>query len=63
MMKYDFFAFTFLPMGEDQLFKACGIKLALTLLSIFISKLKRKATQALVSLFVIILIRNEKLDY
>jgi hypothetical protein len=34
------FAFTFLPMGEDQLFEACGIKLALTLLSIFISKLK-----------------------
>jgi hypothetical protein len=35
------FAFTFLPLGEDQPFKACGIKLALILLLIFISKLKR----------------------
>jgi hypothetical protein len=26
------FAFTFLPLGEDQPFEACGIKLALTFL-------------------------------
>jgi hypothetical protein len=56
------FAFISLPMGEDQPSEACGIKLALTLLSIFIrsSSEKLMATQALVSLFVIILIRNKK---
>jgi hypothetical protein len=35
------FDFTFLPLGEDQPVEACGIKLALTFLLIFISKLKR----------------------
>jgi hypothetical protein len=60
------FAFTFLPLGEDQPFDACGIKLALTLLSIFISKLKWKVngnTSTSFPFFLIILIRNEKLDY
>jgi hypothetical protein len=56
------FDFTFLPLGEDQPFEACGIKLAITLLYIFIitSREMLIATQALVSLFVNILIRNEK---
>jgi hypothetical protein len=35
------FAFTFLPLGEEKPFEACGFKLALTFLWIFTSKLKR----------------------
>jgi hypothetical protein len=52
--------FTFLPLGEEQ-----PMRLVHFLLKIFkvSSRDALLVTQALVSIFVIILIRNEKLDY